>query len=276
LQLIRMAKSKYFHFVWILLVIYVQHNCSAQYYDYEGPPCVYHSTLFFYKAFGCETRNETINGTVCEVPTNCPTECWDENYDIPRQEDSGHWYEWVDIATRTRQKCECVSPHGVLWFLPWVNDGGAIPYPPMRHCLLVGCDRWDIDFTKDPPTETRIFTQPGEKYERENGQICKCVSGSDPWLADAYTLYHFRCKYPKCMFKSNPLCPDENKIVHTGDETPSCCGCNRMLIDPKTKEPAYPSDVLANGYCSVPGCVKSEYNCTDRYGRSLPYVFPIF
>ena len=43
-----------------------------------------------------------------------------------------------------------------------------------------------------------VFYRPGSSIEVESRDgtgttKCRCISGDDPFLADAYVLYHFRC-----------------------------------------------------------------------------------
>ncbi|XP_064613845.1 uncharacterized protein LOC135477609 [Liolophura sinensis] len=74
--------------------------------------------------------------------------------------------------------CECIYPESLLYF--WEGDN---PSAPISHCLWNGCPN---------PSGGPIF-KAGDVFQNENGDLCTCKSGSDPYLMDAYTLFHADC-----------------------------------------------------------------------------------
>ena len=98
------------------------------------------------------------------------------------------WSEVVAEDIRFKRLCACLPFSSVVPFGPdEQTTDGTVPYT--KNCMLAGCElRKTVD-----GTESRFFVRPGDSIKDSNGKSCQCINGTDPFLMDAATLYHFKC-----------------------------------------------------------------------------------
>ncbi|XP_064614283.1 uncharacterized protein LOC135477976 [Liolophura sinensis] len=75
------------------------------------------------------------------------------------------------------KRCECIRSD--LFYMEGGNDNSD----PVKNCLWNGC----------PDPSGGPILKDGDEYQDKYGYTCTCKFGSDPFLADAYTLYHVEC-----------------------------------------------------------------------------------
>lgn len=114
----------------------------------------------------------------CYKQISCTQTCMNSELQIQKSEGSV-WFE--DFSTK---QCTCEEvrlPFGIL--VDPIFPG--MKWARVKQCRDYGCRHPDTD----------AFIASGRKIYLPNKRSeCSCVSGTDPRLADDYTLYHLQCR----------------------------------------------------------------------------------